>query len=65
MLNLPLFYFTYFTMVFILSILLNGLFLRFSKTLGVRKSEGTIRWSEIHKPALGGITFISCFCFHS
>lgn len=61
MLNLPLFYFTYFTMVFILSILLNGLFLRFSKTLGVRKSEGTIRWSEIHKPALGGITFYIVF----
>jgi UDP-GlcNAc:undecaprenyl-phosphate/decaprenyl-phosphate GlcNAc-1-phosphate transferase len=61
MLNLPLFYFTYFTIVFVLSILMNGLFLRFSRTLGVRKSEGTIRWSEVYKPALGGITFYIVF----
>src|ERR1700722_12561075 len=61
MLNLPLFYFTYFTLVFVLSILMNGLFLRFSKTMGVRKSEGTIRWSEVYKPALGGITFYITF----
>jgi len=61
MLNLPLFYFTYFTLVFVLSILMNGLFLRFSKTLGVRKSEGTIRWSDVYKPALGGITFYITF----
>jgi UDP-GlcNAc:undecaprenyl-phosphate/decaprenyl-phosphate GlcNAc-1-phosphate transferase len=61
MFNLPLFYFTYFTLVFVLSMLMNGLFLRFSKTLGVRKSEGSIRWSDIHKPALGGITFYIVF----
>jgi len=61
MLNLPLFYFTYFTLVFVLSILMNGLFLRFSKTLGVRKNAGAIRWSDIHKPALGGITFYITF----
>lgn len=29
--------------------------------MGVRKSEGTIRWSEVHKPALGGITFYITF----
>lgn len=61
MFNLPLFYFTYFTLVFVFSILMNGLFLRFSKTLGVRKNAGTIRWSNIHKPALGGITFYITF----
>lgn len=61
MFNLPLFYFTYFTLVFVFSILMNGLFLRFSKTLGVRKNAGTIRWSDIHKPALGGITFYITF----
>lgn len=61
MFNLPLFYFTYFTLVFVFSILMNGLFLRFSKTLGVRKNAGTIRWSEVHKPALGGITFYITF----
>lgn len=61
MLDLPLFYFTYFTLVFVLSILMNGLFLRFSKTLGVRKNAGAIRWSDVHKPALGGITFYITF----
>jgi UDP-GlcNAc:undecaprenyl-phosphate/decaprenyl-phosphate GlcNAc-1-phosphate transferase len=40
---------------------MNGLFLRFSKTMGVRKSEGAIRWSEVYKPALGGITFYIVF----
>jgi len=61
MLNLPLLYFTYFTLVFVLSILMNSLFLRFSRTMGIRKSEGTIRWSDIYKPALGGITFYITF----
>jgi UDP-GlcNAc:undecaprenyl-phosphate GlcNAc-1-phosphate transferase len=60
-LNLPLFYFTYFTLVFVLSILMNSLFLKFSRTLGIRKSENIIRWSDIYKPALGGITFYITF----
>lgn len=60
-LNLPLFYFTYFTLVFVLSILMNSLFLRFSRTLGMRKSENIIRWSDISKPAMGGITFFIIF----
>ena len=61
MFNLPLFYFTYFILVFVLSILMNSLFLRFSKTLGIRKNEGAIRWGDVHKPALGGITFYITF----
>jgi len=60
-LNLPLFYFTYFTMVFVLSILMNSLFLRFSRTLGIRKDENIIRWSDVTKPAIGGITFYITF----
>lgn len=59
--NLPLFYFTYFILVFVFSLLMNNLFLKFSKTLGVRKNENTIRWSEVYKPALGGITFYITF----
>src|SRR5215469_16086261 len=63
MFNLPLFYFTYFTVVFVLSILMNGLFLRFSKTLGTRRNidADIIRWSDMHKPALGGLTFYITF----
>src|SRR6185312_11344204 len=61
-LNLPLFYFSYFTLVFVLSILMNSLFLKFARTLGMRKTEeSTIRWSDIYKPALGGITFYITF----
>jgi UDP-GlcNAc:undecaprenyl-phosphate GlcNAc-1-phosphate transferase len=60
-LNLPLFYFSYFVFVFVLSILMNSLFLKFSRTLGIRKSENIIRWSDLHKPALGGITFFITF----
>src|ERR1700751_2658767 len=60
-LNLPLFYFSYFVFVFVLSILMNSLFLKFSRTLGIRKSENIIRWSDLHKPALGGITFFIPF----
>jgi UDP-GlcNAc:undecaprenyl-phosphate GlcNAc-1-phosphate transferase len=61
--DLPLFYFTYFILVFVLSVLLNSLFLRFSRTLGIRKSENIVRWSEVYKPALGGITFYITFLF--
>ena len=60
-LNLPLFYFSYFALVFVLSILMNSLFLKFSRTLGIRKSENIVRFSDIHKPALGGITFFITF----
>ncbi len=61
--NLPLFYFTFFGVVFGLSILLNSLFLKFSGTLGIRKGENIIRWSATSKPALGGITFYITFLF--
>ncbi len=60
-LNLPLFYFSYFAFVFVFSVLMNSLFLKFSRTLGIRKSENIVRFSDIHKPALGGITFFITF----
>jgi UDP-GlcNAc:undecaprenyl-phosphate GlcNAc-1-phosphate transferase len=46
----------------IFAILINSLFLRFVKTLGIRNtSETIIRWSPESKPALGGITFYIVF----
>jgi UDP-GlcNAc:undecaprenyl-phosphate GlcNAc-1-phosphate transferase len=42
---------------------MNSLFLRFSRTLGIRKSENIVRWSDVYKPALGGITFYIVFLF--
>ena len=56
------FYIVFFFIAFIFSILINGLFLRFSKTLGIRdKQETVIRWANTSKPALGGISFFIVF----
>lgn len=47
-----------------ISILINGILLRFSKTLGIRnKQEFIIRWSQEAKPSLGGISFFISFLF--
>ena len=44
-----------------LSLLLNQLFLKFSKNLGTRTKQELIRWESKHKPALGGISFYILF----
>ncbi len=44
------------------SFLINGLFLKFSKNLGMRNISGeAIRWATQAKPALGGISFFIVF----
>ncbi|MCF8463625.1 MAG: undecaprenyl/decaprenyl-phosphate alpha-N-acetylglucosaminyl 1-phosphate transferase [Flavobacteriales bacterium] len=46
------------------SFLINGLFLKFSRTLGVKdQSETMVRWSSTSKPAFGGISFYIMFLF--
>ena len=46
----------------LLSILLNNIFLKFSKNLGSRnKNEPLVRWAETAKPSLGGISFYIIF----
>jgi len=52
------------------SILINNIMLKFVKTLGIRNDKDTvIRWSNVAKPALGGLTFYIIFLlsiiFHS
>lgn len=43
---------------FFLSLIINTFFLRFAKTLGIRnKNHLEIRWSNVSKPSLGGISF--------
>ncbi len=55
-------YFSFFLIAVLFSVLLNGLLLKFSKTLGIRNSNDTvIRWSEHSKPSLGGISFYLVF----
>ncbi len=46
------------------SFLINGLFLKFSRTLGVKdQSDNMVRWSSTSKPAFGGISFYIMFLF--
>jgi UDP-GlcNAc:undecaprenyl-phosphate GlcNAc-1-phosphate transferase len=59
---LALIYVTYFLWTLIFALLVNGLFLKFAKTLGIRNhSETVIRWSNQSKPALGGFSFFIVF----
>lgn len=52
----------YFTGMFGLSLLINNLFLKFSKTLGIRNNNETIvRWGSLSKPSFGGISFYLSF----
>jgi UDP-GlcNAc:undecaprenyl-phosphate GlcNAc-1-phosphate transferase len=61
-LYLILVYSSYFLSATILSFLVNGLFLKFSSTLGIRDTKDTIiRWNNMSKPAFGGISFYIIF----
>ncbi len=56
------FYLAFFAASFIFSFLINSLFLRFSKNLGIRDNKETvIRWASTSKPAFGGISFYIVF----
>ncbi len=57
--------FIIFLIAIILSILINGLFLKFSSTMGTKNQtdEKIIRWASTSKPALGGISFFIIFLF--
>ncbi|WKZ66627.1 MAG: MraY family glycosyltransferase [Flavobacteriales bacterium] len=53
----------------VFSLLVNSLFMRFARTLGIReKDQMLVRWSSSHKPAFGGIgfyiLFLACFSLH-
>lgn len=59
---MALLYSGFFVFAFVFSLLMNGLFLKFASTLGIRnKDETVIRWSSQAKPALGGISFFITF----
>ncbi len=56
-------YLSFFICSIVFSFLINSLFLRFFRTLGIRnKNDGTIiRWGTMSKPAVGGISFYILF----
>jgi len=52
----------FFVVALLFSLLINGLLLRFSKTLGVRNHQvSLVRWSSTSKPSLGGLSFFIIF----
>lgn len=54
--------FAWFVFALAFSVLINSIFLRFAKTLGIRdKKVHGIRWSSSVKPAFGGIGFFIIF----
>jgi UDP-GlcNAc:undecaprenyl-phosphate/decaprenyl-phosphate GlcNAc-1-phosphate transferase len=61
--NNELIYALFFMAAVTFSFLINGLFLRFFRTLGIRNNtDGTIiRWGTYSKPSVGGITFYIVF----
>lgn len=62
--NIPLTYILFFAGMFIFSIIINSILLKFARTLGIRNNpELQIRWSPTVKPALGGISFYVIFLF--
>lgn len=56
------FYIVFFIVAFLFSFLINALFIKFARTLGIRdKKETVIRWASTSKPSLGGISFYIIF----
>ena len=57
-------HFLFFAFTFVFSYLINGLFVKFSGTMGTKNSKGSgtvIRWGSVAKPAFGGISFYIVF----
>lgn len=56
-------YIIFFALAIVFSTLINGLFLRFSRTLGIRQTsdENIIRWASTEKPSMGGFSFFIIF----
>lgn len=59
--DLVLVYSGYFICSIVLAFLLNALFLRFTRTMGMRANPEMVRWSSTSKPAVGGISFYVMF----
>ncbi|MFN5318260.1 MAG: glycosyltransferase family 4 protein [Bacteroidia bacterium] len=45
----------------LLSVLVNGLLLKFSSSLGSKNEENQVRWAPTSKPAFGGVSFYILF----
>jgi len=56
-------YVVFFLFCIVFSTLINGLFIKFSKTLGIRQTENynIVRWASTAKPSVGGFSFYIVF----
>lgn len=54
-------YLVFFILSISFSIIINGIMLRFTKTLGIRQPDNLIRWATTAKPSIGGISFYILF----
>ncbi|MEI6123498.1 MAG: MraY family glycosyltransferase [Bacteroidota bacterium] len=55
-------YFSFFAVSLFFSVLINGLLVKFSKTLGTRSNtDNQVRWNNDTKPSFGGISFFIIF----
>lgn len=54
-------YFIFFILSISFSVLINGIMLRFTKTLGIRQHVNLVRWATTAKPSIGGISFYILF----
>ncbi len=62
--SMIIFYLIFGFLSLVFSLLLNSLFIKFSKNLGMRNvDENAIRWGSRSKPAIGGISFFLNFLF--
>jgi len=60
--NITITFLGFFLITAVFSFLINSLFLKFSKTLGMRNDmENIVRWESESKPSFGGITFYILF----
>jgi len=54
----------FFSMACLFSILVNSIFLKFFRNLGIRNvDENQVRWASTSKPAIGGLSFFIIFLF--
>jgi UDP-GlcNAc:undecaprenyl-phosphate GlcNAc-1-phosphate transferase len=54
---------SYVAFTILASVLMNGLLLKFSLSLGMKNDSSQIRWATAAKPAFGGISFYILFLF--
>jgi len=58
---LPALYIVFFTGMLLVSVLINGLLLKFSLNLGSKNEFSQVRWASTTKPAFGGVSFYLLF----